>query len=424
MKIAQLILTHNNHDLTKNLLKTFPEAIVVDNGSTIPVDYMDNVIRFDTNLGFTKGWNESIKRVYGDYDAFWLCNNDIDTEHICVTRLEEVLESHPRLGVVSPFCNSPHAHMGRKTPDWLRYVPYVELVAPLIRKDVFNRVGLFDETYSKGWGLDYDFGWKVRRSGYAVGVYDLVGINHLEHKTIDSVGREQYFAEASAEMNTGLTQNYGSDWQRKLTSMIALTMVVCNEEKRLYKFFDTHTHLFDEIVVAVQESKDNSLSVCKSYADTVIERPCVGYCEADRGVVASNTISDWQVCLDPDEYLTQDFISTFRDAIYGDKQGYRLTRRLIEDGIFRFEGDSHHRFYHRNNVHFLDELHTEPQAQDWGKVGGFPFVSIEHIKTLKETWEDEERYEDVIETKYRGTATYSAKKALNIHIRDKEKNSA
>lgn len=423
MKIAKLILAYNNHDLTRNLLSTFPDALVVDNGSDTPVDYTDNVIRFDTNLGFLKGWNRAIERIYNDYDAFLLMNNDIETAPVMADKLQWVMESKPRLGIVSPFSNSPHDVMHKKSPWYLRYTPFVELVAPLIRKEVFDAVGLFDESFEKGWGIDYDFCWQARRAGFAVGVFDLVGINHLEHKTIDLLGRDAYFQDAATQMNTHLTRKYGENWKQLIETMVGLTMVVCNEEKRLPDFFETHRGLFDEIVVAVQKSTDNSLEVCKQYADSVVETECVGYCEADRGLVSRTTFSDWQVCLDPDEYLTQDFIDIFRQVIHQQNYlGYRLTRRLIEDGEFRFEGDMQHRFYHRSNVHFLDELHTEPQARSWSRVGTFPFISINHIKTLKETLDDEYRYENVIETKYKGTSTYFAKKALNIHIRGMENN--
>lgn len=421
MKIAKLILDYNNHELTRNLLNTFPDAIVIDNGSALPFEGT-HVIRFDKNLGFTEGWNEAVRRVWNEYDAFMLMNNDIITTPDMFDAIKWVLENKPRLGMVSPFCNSPHEHMHKKSPHALRYVPFVELVCPTIRKTAFQSAGLFDDLFSKGWGLDYDFGWKVRRAGFSVGVFDLVGINHLEHKTIDIVGRDQYFREASHEMNTILTQRYGDKWERDLTDMIAITMVVCNEEKRLNDFFDYHAHLADEISVAVQESVDHTLEICMQRADTVLPTKKVGYCEADRDRISVVTNSDWQLCLDPDEYLTPKFIEVYRKIINDGPKGYRLTRRLIEDGIFRFEGDQHHRFYHRSNVKFLDELHTEPQAKDWNLVSSLPFTSIDHIKTLNETIEDEMRYEEVIETKYKDHPTYSAKKALNIHIRGKENN--
>jgi hypothetical protein len=419
MKIAKMVLAYNNFDLVRHVQEIFPDVIVVDNGSD--TKYSDYCMRFDSNLGFTKGWNEAIKRVHDDYDAFMLMNSDIDTGPDMFDRIKWVLENRPRLGMVSPYSNSPHRIMHKSSSASLRYVPFVELVCPTITKEAIDKVGYLDESFSLGWGTDLDYGWRVRRGGFAVGVFDLVGINHLEHKSIDLLGREDYFSKASHEQQEGMKKLYGEDWEQKLNSMVALTAVVCNEAHRLPAFFDYHTPLVDEIVVAVQESQDNSLEICKQRCDTVLSTACTGFCESDRGQVSAATDSLWQICLDPDEYLTDEFINVFRELTYkGSYSGYRLARRLFEDGEFRFQGDSHHRFYNKLNAKFLNEMHTEPQSQDWNRVSSFDFISINHIKSLQEIVLDEERCERVIERDYQGHPTYQAKKDLNIHLRHKE----
>ena len=425
MNVAKLILTYNNHDLTRGLLKVYPEAIVIDNGSESPVDYTENVIRSETNLGFTKGWNFAIRYLLknSDYDAFVLMNNDIAFQRWELEKVIKIAEEKPRLGIVSASCNSPHALMIQQTPNWLRYTPFVEFVAPLIKREVFENIGLFNEVFEKGWGVEYDYCYRVRRGGYSVGVYDLASFKHFEHKTIDQIGRDKYFKEANHEMEANLTELYGPNWKEDLTSMIGLTMVVCNEGHRLKDHLEFHKNLVDEITVVVQESKDNTLELAYKYADTVIEKPCVGYCEAHRIDASRFTNSDWQLCLDADEFLTEEFIQNMRSLMKSDKYfGYRLTRRLIVDGEFRFEGDAHHRFYHRKNVKFLDELHTEPQSLNWNKVSGLPYIAILHIKSTKEIMEDELRCELLLDTVLKNDPLRDRKKALNIHLRDKEKN--
>jgi hypothetical protein len=411
MRIAKLILDYQNRELTENLLATFPDAIVINQGN----DYSyRNEIRLDENVGFTKGWNLGIQRIFDDYDSFWIMNSDIQTEAVCFDKLKEVLESHPRLGIVSPYCNSPHALMHRQTQTWLRYTSFVEFVCPIIRKEVISKIGYLDESFIKGWGVEYDYCWRTRRNGYSVGVYDLVGVNHLEHATIDKVGREDYFSQAAYEMNTYLSEKYGNTWKSKIEEMIALNMVVCNEGSRLEEMIDYHRNLVDEIVIAVQESDDNTLDLAYQLADTVIPTKRSGYCESDRSIVSMSTNSDWQLVLDADEYLTEDFIKVMREK--KEHLGYRLTRRLIEDGIFRFEGDMQHRFFHKSNVRFLDELHTEPQAKDWNWVTSYPFISINHIKTLDETIADEKRYQNLLETTLRSDPLRDRKMKLNIHL--------
>lgn len=413
MRIGKFILHYKREDLTRNLLKMVPDAIVIDNSQTFEGE---NVVRTGKNLGMTGGFNFALEKYYNDYDAFWLLTNDVSVPQGTFEMLVKHLEENPRIGIIQASVNSPWKQMERTKNQGFKYVPFIEIIAPIIRKEVFNKIGLFDSIrFPYGWGNDFDFGYKARRAGFALAVDCDCTMKHLDAKGYDNV--EEYFRNASATQNAGLTELYGKDWPTYLLTTVALTMVVHNESERLEEMIDFHRPFVDEIVIAVQKSDDNTLEIAKRLADKVIETPCVGYCEADREKVHALVDSDWELCLDADEYLTHECMVEFRNLITKPYDGYSLKRRLFIDGEKKFEGDYQHRLYRKDRVKFLNELHTEPQPLNRNCVFCPEYVAINHIKTMNEVIEDESRYENLIETLYKHHPTYEAKKRLNVHLR-------
>jgi len=168
-------------------------------------------------------------------------------------------------------------------------------------------------------------------------------------------------------------------------STIALTMVVCNEEEKLEEMLKYHAPLVDEIVIVVQESEDRTLEIAKKYATTVIEAPCVGFCEPHRHLAHLHAHSDWQLCLDADERITPEFAEQMRDLMAKGNSGYIMERRTsLDDVVSTPRGDGQYRFYNRKNVYFLPSIHTGPHAYDVSTVVTFDGIGIEHKKTWKQ----------------------------------------
>ena len=110
MRIAKLILHYDTPELTLKLFKSIPEAIVIDNGSSIDMRTLipeTSVFRFDSNLGFTPNWNRAIKAVMdndgGYHDAFWLMNSDIEISRQSIERIEQVMTEHHYLMITTSY---------------------------------------------------------------------------------------------------------------------------------------------------------------------------------------------------------------------------------------------------------------------------------------------------------------------------------
>lgn len=220
MRIAKMILHYATDDYTRSLLQQVPDAIVVDNGS--PKPFAGAHIR-QPDLGFTRGWNAAIRQVYDRYDGFLLMNSDIDITPDVIQRLAQILEAHPRIGILSAVYNSYHKIMRPRRSNWfrrnpplideIRDVPFVELTAPLVRKSLFDAVGLFDERFVKGYGADFDFAYRAWSAGFRAAVYEGVRFYHHEHRSIKT--RTTYFhyrRSALREMRRELKLKYGDNF--------------------------------------------------------------------------------------------------------------------------------------------------------------------------------------------------------------------
>jgi len=64
----------------------------------------DRSIIFNTNQGFSKGFNEGIKIAQGKF--VMMANNDTELPQYWDTQLLETMENNPRAGIISPVYTS------------------------------------------------------------------------------------------------------------------------------------------------------------------------------------------------------------------------------------------------------------------------------------------------------------------------------
>lgn len=215
MKIAKLILHYNTPDLTAKLCKMVPDAIVIDNGSGIPFKISGNkIIRFDDNLGFTRGWNKAIEILIKspDYGAFWLMNSDIIINQDSVKRVEYVMSNY-NVPILTPSYNCFLSSCHNQGTNDLRKVKYIEFTAPVIRRDVFETIGMFDERFSLGYSVETDYLLRMLDAGYQFYCDDGSSFHHIGHQTINSNGKfSDYESRAIQERDKGMTELYGKNW--------------------------------------------------------------------------------------------------------------------------------------------------------------------------------------------------------------------
>lgn len=187
------------------------EVIVVDNGSTdgtgpaLAVLPSLRVVRNERNLGFAGGVNRGIRAASGS--EIVLLNNDTLVAPGWLRELRGALSSGPRVGLVGATSNyvggGQQIEVDYARPEeseafgarWSerfagRYQPMTMLtgLCLLVKREVFDVIGLFDERFLVGNFEDNDFCLRARLANYdlrlAVGSF----VHHYGSRTFKAMG--------------------------------------------------------------------------------------------------------------------------------------------------------------------------------------------------------------------------------------------
>lgn len=271
--VAIIVLNYNTPEMTDALARFLERELryprkklyVVDNGSARPPATATH--RLPENLGFTRGMHEGylLASREDSYDAYWLLNSDVGFEHGADVLLDlvRVLFSSEHFAQIAPQHNSPHKFMERASSA-AQPVPYLEPTATLVKASTIERVGFWDLNLTLGWGVDYDYGHRVRQAGLLNVLTDRARVTHKEHKSITNF--DDYRARASAEMNGVLAAKYGADWGRIMADETRVVPVVltCDRDAELTaRFVDSFLGVRAGLarpVVVIDTSGDDKLS--------------------------------------------------------------------------------------------------------------------------------------------------------------------
>ncbi len=213
------------------------EVIVVDDCSadntptTVPKVKNIVYLRNETNLGFIRSCNRGASEARGKYLIF--LNNDAQVTSGWLSTLIETFHLHSRVGAVGPKVLYPDGRLqeagamvnrdGTSTLiglfddpqlarfNSLREVVYCSGVCLLVEKEVFLKLGGFDESFAPAYCEDCDLSFRLRRVGLRV-IYnpDSVIYHHL------SVTARKSFKNAALVRNQ---QKLVERWQREIDEL-------------------------------------------------------------------------------------------------------------------------------------------------------------------------------------------------------------
>jgi GT2 family glycosyltransferase len=199
--------------------------VVVDNGSgdgsaaalraALPAA---RIVETGANLGFSGGCNAGIRRALADgAQRILLVNSDAWVPADCIARLEHALDERPEIGIVAPAIarrSRPGTleTAGIRFSRWsgrmwnlgaggaaparprLRLVDGVSGCVMLVRRDVFERAGLFDEAFFYSFE-DLEFCLRARAAGFGVACVEGATALHEGSRSIGARSpRRVYFA--------------------------------------------------------------------------------------------------------------------------------------------------------------------------------------------------------------------------------------
>jgi GT2 family glycosyltransferase/Tfp pilus assembly protein PilF len=217
-----IILCCNELEYTRQCLEsvlrwTRPpyELILVDNGSTDgTLEYLRSiegspvrveVIRNESNLGYPAGCNQALARSRGRYLVF--LNNDTIVTEGWLDGLVAHAEHDRQVGLVGPVTNCASgpqqipvdyqdlndlpafaARLRQEKAGSAFRVDRLTGFCLLVRREVFEQVGNFDEQFGLGFFDDDDLCVRAREAGFQLLVAEDVFVHHFGNRTFRGLG--------------------------------------------------------------------------------------------------------------------------------------------------------------------------------------------------------------------------------------------
>jgi GT2 family glycosyltransferase len=195
------------------------EIIVVDNGSSDAtatlLSRLDGLVRVITNVtnqGFGPACNQGAAIARGQYVVF--LNNDTIVDRGWLDNLISTAETNPAAGAVGSMLLDPDRRLqeaggiiwqdgngcnyGKGSPaelgkfQFAREVDYCSGSSLLVRKDLFDRVGGFDQRYAPAYYEDVDLCFSIRALGFRIIYQPQSSVVHFEGVTGGTDPRSGY----------------------------------------------------------------------------------------------------------------------------------------------------------------------------------------------------------------------------------------
>lgn len=152
------------------------------------------------------------------YEYVWLLTNVVFEPHV-PKRLLHAMTTNADMAAIHPACAaSDHAHLHPRPGAFVQDVPFVELMAPMLRVDAFAQVGLQEELWY--WYMDLVLSYEVKKRGWRLGCDHMAQVSHTylrnaaEHP-ITRVRKELRELLRSTGQRW-LVANYGPNWRKVL----------------------------------------------------------------------------------------------------------------------------------------------------------------------------------------------------------------
>jgi GT2 family glycosyltransferase/tetratricopeptide (TPR) repeat protein len=269
----------------------------------------------------------------------------------------------------------------------------------LVRRDVLDRIGSFDERYGLGFFDDDDLCIRAREAGFQLWLAADVFVHHFGSRTFTSLGvdcRQQLLANFDQfKSKWGPERCAGYHLPEPVsapraaarqTSGVSLCMIVKNEEANLPECLRSAADLVDEVVVVDTGSSDRTKESAAAGGARVIEFPWVDSFAAARNESLRHATKPWVFWLDADDRLDADNRRKLRalfERLQDENAAYSMKCLCLPDPIHRSATAVDHVRLFRNHpeVRWRYRVHEQilPAIRRLGDEVRFTDVIIQHV---------------------------------------------
>ena len=339
-----IIVTHNQLPYTQQCIDSLRmrtdepyELILVDNGSSDGTPrYLSsladvNVILNSDNRGFPAAVNQGIAAASGR--NILLLNNDTLVTTGWLHRMLVRLYSATEIGIVGPVSNNISGPQqvpvnytdlasldgfawawgkqhNQQSMDESRLVGF----CMLIKRELIDKVGTFDEQFGIGCFEDDDFCRRANAAGFRTVIATDSFVHHFGSRSFIGSGAD--FAGIMQENE----QKYRQKWQdsqiqaaiasqgeeNEYPHTLSLCMIVRDNEDTIGPCLESIKPWVDEIIVVDTGSKDHTPEICREHGARMFEFPWCDDFSAARNESIKHAQGKWVFWMDSDDTITEE----------------------------------------------------------------------------------------------------------------------
>ena len=356
MEVSIVLLTHGQLEINRQSLEQIRrladkpyELIVVDNGSNNETrEYLKSQKHIQLVLnseppGIAKGYNQGSELASGKYILFMSCYSLL-TEN-CLQSMVQCIQVQEMAAMVGPVSNDVSGHQRIPIPykdlsgldDFARQNRMQNLGSNkqvfrllshclLVKKEVIEELGGFDERFGLGTYEDDDLCLRTINNGYSMYIALDAFVHYVNPLSLPSADPASFF-NLIAENRQKAIDKWGFDIAEyllkiKMTITISLCMIVRNEEKVLARCLDCIKEIADEIIIVDTGSSDNTKAIASRYTDKVYDFAWIDDFAAARNFAFEHATMEYILWLDADDVISE-----------GDQIKFMAFKRILDSSI-------------------------------------------------------------------------------------------
>lgn len=340
MKLTSIVLLAQHDELfvaslaaLRNHTKTPYELIVINDGSNPVISSHQlslqtegiRTIATTERIGVAAGYNLGAKEATGERIVFM-------RDHVIVTAgwltgLNACLDADPNTAIAGPLSTGVSGRQNVLSsigPDGHAVAPAIATnrllsFLMLVRKDVFEQLGGFDEVFAMESYEDDDLCYRVLREGYELRIAQQSYVLYNSPPSLNPDNPDWYINQLAANRQAGIDK-WGSDlidllnnWERTVT--VSLCMIVKNEEGTLPRCLSSIADLVDEIIILDTGSTDNTKEIARRFNARIFDFVWVDDFAKARNQAFAYATQEYILWLDADDQLLPEDRDQFKKLI-------------------------------------------------------------------------------------------------------------